>query len=388
MSAGNPHVSNMQIRQLVLAKSVKMLQQINTQTVYPSANPVLNIPVRPVGLVLRLWIEVIATLTPGAAAATLTDTGVGNLLQQVTLADLNNFTRIQTTGQHLTLLSCLKRRRPLGSTADFNVTTGNNASSPINTPPALWGVWQAPGAIAANTAGTVRAVFEVPLAYSDDDLRGAIYANVINATMQLGLTLNQNAIVGNGDYTNAVYQTGAATAGAFTQATVNVYQEYLDQLPVANGQVLLPPVDMATMYELKNTNMAALTPGQDFYIPFSNFRDYHSTILIYNNSGGAAGRALGTDINYLALQASNMTAIEKIDPLFKVLKGRETMQQDLPAGFYYNSYRRKPISTQQFGAMNIVLNPITAAAGAYVNVYWEDLGLTNMLTGAPALASS
>ncbi len=383
-----PQLSDGQITKIVTGKALTMRQNIYSNTVFPPSNPIItNLIPRNVGIVKRFIIEIVATLTNGAGGvATLTDFGLANLIQNVTFYDLNNNLRINTTGLHLHLLSTFKRRRPFAGTAQYNTATGNNLSQMMDVPPAAWPVFQAPATIAANGVATCRAVFEVPLAYSDDDLRGAIFANVINSTMNLQITLNQNAMVGAApaDYTYAVYQ---GSAGTFTSAVVNVYQEYLDQIPTnpQNGQLLLPTISLSTVYELKNTNLQAITVGQDFPIPFSNFRSFLSAFLIYNNSGAATGRTFGTDVNYFSHTTANFTNIFKYDPLYNVMLSREIIGADMPAGCYYFNYRKQPVWTTQYGNQQININASTAGASAYAQVMWEDMALQNTLSGGASL---
>ena len=383
------NLTDAQATKILTAKALTMRQNIYSATIFPPSNPVItNLIPRNVGIIKRFVVEIVGTLTNGAGGtATLTDTGLANLISNVTFYDLNNNLRINTTGLHLILLSTFKRRRPWAATAQFNTvntTLTNNLSQMFSVAPATWPVLVAPATIAASTAATVRAVFEIPIGYSDSDLRGAIFANVINSTMNLQITLNANAMVGTGDYTYAVYQ---GSAGTFTSATVNVYQEYLDQLPVnpKSGTLILPSTSLATVYELKNTNLQAITVNQDFPIPFSNFRSFLSALLIYNNSGGATGRAYGTDINYFSHTTANFTNIFKYDPLYNVLLSREIIESDLPAGTYYFNYRKQPVWTTQYGNQQININASTAGAGAYAQVMWEDMALQNTLTGGSSL---
>ena len=375
-------------RNVVLSSAVQMRQVLNTSTIFPPSNPLLNITPRNIGLLKRFIVEISGTINnSGTVPVDLTDSGLANVLSGVGFTDLNNYQRIQTTGLHLTLLANSKRKGPYGGTYDTNAVNGQSRSQVLNVPPAAWPVFSAPQEIAAGAQGTFRVVYEIPLAYSDTDLRGATYMNVINATSQLSLTLNQNPIAAAGDSTFAVYAGAAGAAGQISQATVTVYQEYLDQLPVAQGQVILPTLDLSTVYELKTTNFSAITPGQDFSIPFSNFRDFLSTFVVFNNNGGADGRKFGSDVNTWALQAANLTNLFKIDPLLAAQMARDENTNDLPAGFYYFPFRNRPISTTQYGNIQLVLNAIVAAPGAYANVMWEDFGLLNTLVGSSSLAS-
>lgn len=387
-AAQTPVLNDQQATRILTHKAITMRQNIYSNTVFPpSQNIIANLIPRNVGIVKRFVIEILATLTNGAGGtATLTDTGLANLISNVTFYDLNNNLRINTTGLHLHLISIAKRRRPFAATAQFNTADGNNVSQMLNVPPALWPVFQAPATLDASAAGTCRAVFEVPLAYSDEDMRGAIFANVINSTMNLQITLNTNAMVGAApaDYTYAVYQ---GSAGVFTSAVVNVYQEYLDQLPAdpRTGKLILPNTSLSTVYELKNTNLQAVTTNQDFPIPFTNFRNFFSLFAIYNHSGQATGRAVGTDINYWSQTTANFTNIFKYDPLYNVMLSREIFMSDLPAGLYYFSWRKQPIWTTQYGNQQVNLNASTAGAGAYIQAMWEDMALQNTLSGGSSL---
>lgn len=363
-----------------------MTQNIYSATISPPSNPVIsNLIPRNVGVVKRFVVEIVGTLTntDGAATATLTDTGLANLISNVTFYDLQNNLRINTTGLHLNLLSTVKRRRPFAATANWNTADGNNLSQMMSVPPALWPVFQAPATIAHGASATVRAVFEIPLAYSDDDLRGAIFANVINTTMSLQITLNTNAFAASGDTTYAVY---SGAPGTFTSAVVNVYQVYLDQLPTnpQNGKYILPQTSLSTVYELKNTNLQAITQNQDFPIPFANFRSFLSAFAVYNNNG-TTGRALGTDIAYWSLTTANFTNVFKYDPLYNIMLSREIVMADFPAGFYYFSFRKQPVWTTQYGNQQINLNASTVNSGAYVQVMWEDMALQNTLSGGASL---
>jgi len=381
----SPKQLNAMQRQLVLGSAIERTQVIYSGTVNPTANNLLNIVPQNVGLIKRFIIEVTGTFTAGAGAnATLTDLGLANVLSNITFTDLNNNTRINTSGLHLALLATAKRRHPYSATGDYNTANTNSLSQMLNVPPAQWPVFQAQGTIDTTGNGTVRAVYEVPLAYSDDDLRGSIYANVINATMQLSLTFNTNAFTAAGDTVGAVY---TGVAGTFPSAQVTVTQVFLDQLPVnqKGGAVVLPILDISTVYELKNSMFTAIPTGNDFPIPYSNFRDFLSTFVIFNSTGTAAGRTAGTDLNYLAIQSANFTNLIKAGPLYWAKLARDVFNSDLPLGIYYFNSRKKPISTTQYGNMEIILNA-SAANNAYAIALWEDMALLNTLTSAGSLA--
>ena len=389
--APDPVALNFAQRSAVLANAVEMTQQIFSTTIagtLTAANAVVNIVPRNVGLIKKFIVEISGTYnnTDGAAASTATQFGLANLINSVIFNDLNNNQRINTFGIHLALLKQVKHK------------TTDPSSAPVSTAQSdamIAGEFAASGSApnfgviayplpAHGASAAFRAVFDVPLAYSDQDLRGAIYANVVNATMQLQLNLNSNPSPASSDLTFACW---GAAAGNISGVTVTVYQVYLDQLPVGKNGVILPILDLSTVYELKTTNFTAIPAGQDFPFSYANFRDFLSTIAVFNSTGATAGLKAGSDVNYWALQSANFTNIFKIDPLLAAQFAREIIQSDLPLGTYYFSHRKKPISTTQYGNMQLVLNAISVAGSPYAQIFWEDFALVNTLTQAGSLAS-
>ena len=398
-NGGGGQVSATQINQMqraaVLKYAVEMTQQIFSTTIATltngGGNNVINIPCRNVGLVKRFIVEVSGTGTANTATATATAYGLAKALTNVTFTDLNNNQRISTDGVHLSALKQVKAReialsaQPISTVSTDAMLAGQfiaSGSSP-NFPVIVYPL--------PTTGGLAfRAVFEIPLAYSDDDLRGAVYLNVVNSTAQLSLTLNPAffAATSATDTTPNVWSSGANPQGTVTNLTVAVYQVYLDQLPVGKNGVILPALDLSTVYELKFTNLTGQAVSQDFPYAYTNFRDFLSTLVTWNSAGATAGLKNGSDVNYWALQSANFTNIWKIDALLAAQKTREIIGADLPLGTYYFSHRKKPLSTIQYGNLELILNAASLTAGvSYQNVYVEDFALVNALTQAGSLAT-
>lgn len=388
----NPQQANILARNMIVGGAVKRTQQIFSQVVDVSSQNVINVVPRNVGLILGFIVQVSTNVAvAGATGTALTKTPFGpyNLLKSVNYVDLQNNTRINTAGWHLGLLNSVRSGGPyLGARENINmpVDFGNYYPS----------LGTAPDSIAQAANADLEQTFYVPLAYSDEDLRGSVYANVVNATQNLQLTLN-NALVqartvaGTSD---AALVTDAAgtppadvTVGDFT---VKVYQVYYDQLPKGQNGVILPVLDISTVYELKQTAIPGVTAGQDFPLPYSNFRDFLSTVAIYRNRAGVTGTpntgfATEADINYLALESANYTNIFKVNPDIAAAWGRQTVGDDLPLGVFYVPSRAKPISTVQYGNMNLVFNVADVQTGATFLVGYEAFALTNIIGSAQGL---
>jgi len=378
----SPQQANMMARREVIKSAVDMWLPIAQQTYNTGVGTVINIPLRNVGLIKRLVVRVAATVQANALTFNLTKLGAANFFSNITFTDLSNQQRINTAGWHLMAVSSAKRRRVYAAavTTDTPLGYGDNFTS----------VMAAPSSITTNPANpNVFAYFEVPFAYTDMDLRGAIYANVTNATMNLQLTVNPNLFVSSSaDPTLAMYQGTTTAAGLLPSFQITVLQNFLDQLPVApaaNGQpggVVLPLLDLSTAYLLNNTPVGGIVANQDNPLPYANFRDFMSTTLIYDNNGTLN---VGSDINYFALQSANYTNIFKLTPFDSAFLTRLILGDDMPNGMYYFDHRTKPISTIQYGNMALVVNPSSAPAGTSVLVGYESLALINQITQAGSL---
>lgn len=380
----SPDQLNMVQRQILTSQAIKVKQQVFTGQINPLANQTITIQPRPVGVLLRFIVQIDGTANnTGAGTATLNDMGLAPVLSNVQFTDITNITRINTDGIHLSMLANVKRGYPFASTADFNKNSGNNVSQVFNVNPAAWPVLIAPATIATATQGTFRTFYEIPIAYSDSDTRGAIFTNVLNATVNLQLTFG-TLFNGGGtnDNTQSVY---TGQTGTFPSATVTVYQEYYDQLPMGQGGAILPWKDISTIYELKNTTAANIAVNQEVQVPFVNFRDFFSMAFLYNNNGLSTGRTTGSDMNYMALQSASSYNLWKMTPYEAMRTMRDINMEDTPNGLYYFSFRNRPISTTQYGNMQFVFNPLSYTAGGYGKIYWEDMGLESVLTKAGSL---
>jgi hypothetical protein len=224
--------------------------------------------------------------------------------------------------------------------------------------------------------------YYVPLAYSSTDLRGAVFAGVVNATMNLQVTINTAAFVSSGDATQAIFSGNTGTVG---NVQIDVYQHYIDQIPTTANGYVLPLQDLSTFYDIKNTSVNGLTVGQDFPVPYANYRSFLSTFFIYDNAGTLNA---GSDINYIALQSANFTNIYKLSPIELSLLSRIQVGTDYPSGTYYLSHRNKPINTNQYGNMEWVVNPSTVNTGAQLLVGYEAFGQIAIMNQAGSLPAA
>lgn len=412
----SPQQQNAMVRQMLLRggnvgnvyypPAVDMWQQLNP--ILPSSvgpGSVITIQLRNVGLVKRLVVEISGVVTAGPTSVqVLTPLGLGNLVSNVTFIDLGNNTRINTTGWHLQLVSSVKRRRIFGAdylTAGVSYGYGHgpwknpdapnypiglippqNPPQPINN-----ALMHINPDIPAGTSTTFNTMLEIPFVKNNQDLRGGIFADVTNAVMQVQITLNPQMFVSStADATLAMFQSQGSDLATLSAVQVQANQNYLDQLP-RNPQTaapILPALDLGTAYLLNNTSGGLPVVNQDNGYAFINARSYESVAWVYDNNGVLNRNA--SDLNYVALTSANFTNILRYDGLFLCLVERDILGSDLPAGTHYLDFRHRPINTDQYGNMQLILNPSAVNGAAATFLFgWESYGIIGQVNQGGSL---
>jgi hypothetical protein len=70
------------------------------------------------------------------------------------------------------------------------------------------------------------------------------------------------------------------------------------------------------------------------------------------------------------------------------LMGRDALGVDFPRATHYLDFRHRPISTDQFGNMQFILNPSKVnGSSAVLNMGWEAYGVIGVVNQGGALPS-
>jgi len=381
----SPAQQNMMARNLILKggvvgggyipPAIDMWQPLNPNlAASPGPGTVITFYLRNVGLVKRLMMQFKATVTAGATSQqNLTKLGLANLVSNVTFFDLGANQRINSTAWHLTAVASAKRRKVFGAayTSDTPLGYGNNNNR----------IMFAPSSIAANGSSEIDFQLEIPMCRNDSDLRGAIFADVTQATMQVQVTLNPQMFVSStADPTLAMYQSAGSDLASLSNLSIQVYQNYLDQLPrIGNGPPILPKLDIGTAYLLNTTSSGLPIVNQDNGYAFTNARTFESLCFIYDNNGTL--NVNGTDLNTINLTSANFTNIYNLNPKMLGMMDRQLLMDDFPAGMYFLDFRHRPIDTNQYGNMVLNINPSSVGGSAAAFLYGSEaygiIGLVN-----------
>ena len=383
--------ANLQARNYVLANSVELIQNINegVGTFDPASTPVVTIKPKMAGLIKGVFIKIVATVnnTATAAAGTVSPLGAAQMFSSVIFTDTNNIQRINTDGFGLSQNNTLRFGSPLGSQKSFPSTTSTLGSYGEN-----YNVVNIPQTLAAGD-NTVTFYLYVPMAYSFDDLRGAMFGDVVNSSSGIQLTFNPNAVTANATLTaGCMYYN---VSGSVTSVTITAKQVYQDKLPpfkgsglpaeFDNGGLALPTADLGTYYQLlKSVPNITLAAGQQSDIPYAPLRSYLTTSLAYINFNGTTSNtaqiSAASDISNIVLGGANEFVWVQSDPDFESLLVNQKYGFDLPIGNYLINRRHSPINTISYGNMYIKITPAVVNAGAYFityNEYFAFAGVTS-----------
>ena len=368
--------------------ALEMEQQILPTVSNVTTGGVTTFQLRNVGLIRGLNLLIRGTITGGGTSTqTLTALGLANLVSQVDFQDYSTYHRITTTGWHLNLLQSRKREQPWLSAFTTDNPTGfanNNPATPTLT--SISGLYTA-STISANGNSKFQMIYRIPFCRDRFDLRGALWAKVTQASAFVFVTLNPNMFVtSTQDPTLAVYQSAGSDLATLSAVTMECYQDYLDQIPRgSDGVEILPWGDLEDAYLLTNTVSPQLVQGQDNSVSFTDQRQFLSAAAIYDNDG-----ALNkwTDISYWMLAAANLTPIFKRSPIWQSSRQRELFKDDLPAGMYFFDFMHRPIDTQAYGNVQLVVNPsIVSGTPAVLYLGYEMFGRIGSVVKAQAIPS-
>lgn len=362
------------------------IQPVLSTAILPGT--IITVPFRNTGLITRFIVKFQATVTAGATSTqTRTPLGAANFLSQAVLNDFSGIQRHNTTGWHLSFIASAKRKRAFGAAFvnDSAFGIGNNNPATPNSSAISGNI--APATIAATTAATIQVFYEIPVSPSHHNLHGAMWAEITQASAQLLLTVNPNMFVTAAqDPTLAMYQSAGSDIATLSNATITVYQDFYEQIPRVGGKYALPRGMLATAYLLNNVATGVLIANQDNAISYVNQRKFLSTFAIYDNNGTLN---FGSDVNYWRLVSANLTPIFQFDPQTTMLVGgREEVMDDWPRGVYYFSHRERPIDTDAYGNMQLILNPSSVLGSGSVGLLgYEAFGVLGQVNQGPAIPS-
>lgn len=313
------------------------------------------------GVLLKVTVPVNVT-----AAATASEFGPFNFLNQIQYTDFAGLQRVNTQGWLLHALNMFKGHKVFGNAVNYS---GNPVTEKyLNT-----NILNVPTAVAN---ANLEFFLYVPLAYDPrQDLRGAVLAQAIYGEHYLTLQL-PNALVG-ADPLQFPYTAGTVALQAGQVITVQAYMEYIMPQSGANN---LPLIDLQTIYAVEGNmqDSSNITAGADKYLNWPNNRSILSALHVFDQA--ATGGTLNeTDVNTVTLLGNSNTNIQELTPDVIRMRMRYMLGTDIASGAYYMPSRVQPITTQLYGNVQTKFNIAAAGAGSYFLSQFE----STYLSGTP-----
>ncbi|MHB8387515.1 hypothetical protein [Metallibacterium sp.] len=300
-----------------------------------------------VGITTKLILNVSVSVDIGVAIATASPKAPFNIINRIKLTDFDGTDRVNCSGFQLATLQCVREKHAYG----YN----NDSQTSVLANPAV------PTAIAAGQ--NLQFIIEVPLAFSDTDLRGALLTQT--AVGEAWLSLDWNSLLYQSLNDDAVYNgapttTVALSAGATIQVAVE--QEYL--LPQSiGGQVPLPALDLMTVYELSGALRSAdnIAVGSEKLFNYPNVRSVIGAYFSYLNNG--VMHTPTTDLTRVRLIANGNNVLREYTPFTKLFDMRKLINGDWRVGTIWELSREKPIQTALFGNVQYGITFAAVTAG-------------------------
>jgi hypothetical protein len=363
-------IANMMARNAVTSQALKQLLPAAAANLAMVSgdlqNPLIQLTPAPTGVMLGFYVLIKANITNNTGGVvTRTPFAAANLLQNATYRDVGNQPRTNASGKMLHMLMSQKASRVFGATVAPDDGTAPSYGN--------WGVNACPATIANGASADVKMMFYIPLAYSEYDLRGAVFGNIAQANQSLNLTLasKANIIAASTDNpVDAIYQSASATkACSINSMSYDVrLSTYGNGLPMRDGQYIVPLNDLSTVYALNETVVSGLTVGQQLSIPYPNAWEYVSTTGLYVNGNTLSA---GSDIAGIEIKTASGISWGEITPDFHAFTTALRLGANPPAGMYFDSHHQKPIRVQDYGAITYNVRPSIVNANASYRLGYE-----------------
>jgi len=402
--AAQAFASNMAIRKAWLQSSAPLIQAVAyaAPTYAQGSATTVNLLGAATGLIRKFYVVVSGTLN--STSGTFIPSGpfgITNIFSNITFTDLNTRVRHNTTGPHMHLLQGVRRGWPAG------MALINTAMSDPTNGGAFYGANffcnNAPSTFTGGAPKNFQWTYEIPVAYTDTDLRGCIWANQVTANNLLSLTLNPNFFAtnsGGADVSGSAYNTATASLGTtlptLTNLKITLYQDMFVQGPQdKNGNIVLPQVDMAYSYNALMVPAQALQANSDNVFFAAPNRQILSHMLFWDNYLYNTAPA-GSDVTAIKIQIANSLVVRQMEPGILAYWTRNLLGTDMPVASaggtsttktdyttYYIDTRRRPLNVQTSGNVGLYFNPNSVQAGAALNIGYEYLEVQSATFNAP-----
>lgn len=401
-------LSNDQLRTLLIGSAIRASQLCSIQGTFATGNQLIaQLPAVGVPRLVKVSTSLAVTVT--GTGCTWSPKAPWNIYSQVTLRDSSGEIRVQCSCYILYLLSLLRRSdgyTPLSPGTDppnLSATYPGSISNPWTPSVMPWSPgyeyfsgsrFNLPQSSGNCASGQVVFSFDIPIAYSELDLRGSSLLSTPGGfwTVTLDIAPALAALTGAGNSTNidapavgaSVPGTNNVTVNTGGTTTVQVVYYYYDpvQLPQLNsaGGVPLPLGDFAQVHELRGFKVlgSVLPPSGEYQWLLPTGRNYYRILESVNEQGTLKS----SDVTLFRFLYKGATPALS-EPLIPYLdRVRREQNRDEPNGVFYYDFSRRPWNSDSYGQLAVgtsFASGFVNTGNSYLEILSETIYQSNMI---------
>lgn len=352
----DPAVQNSLARSNLLTTGIPMVKRL--APINALQNSETKIPLLRMGIMTGVLLQFTVTFTVGAGTtetATLSPVGPWNAIRNISYTDFAGTKRTNTSGVQLWLAQNFKNGDAAGAVSRSpRILGAPSTNSTYDLFNATNNILNATGSINAggvtSQGGTTTLTFSlyVPMAYSADDLTGAVLTQT--NVGEHYITVNIGNLLGADVWYNMLQPANGATLSD-TSITVEAFQHYIQ--PQSMSITDLPLLDLSTVYGFEGAyeTTANIQNNMPVYVNYPNNRTILSALVNFQDNN--AFNANGSDLNGIVLMANSNTNFREMSPRYVKELMRNMANFDAPGGAYFFSHRRNPILTQLYANVQL-----------------------------------
>ncbi len=364
---------NLAARQAIVEKGMFITKKVGTIN-FSSMGSEQDLILDNAGITTGLTLRVVATIdNTGTAASTPSPLAPYNFIDKVTYVDYDGVERTIAGAFYLKVVEAA-RTRSLGSIIpdSYNVSGfGNVDTNLLNVP-------------TATGSGTLEFFVKVHLAVHPEagDFRGAVLSQVSQGNHKVNVTLASDLV---GDVVKSPYTAGTLS---LTSAYVEVYQDYVMPPASANGQAIIPTLDLGYVYGVQGNyaSTQVISANSPVYLPYPSNRTIFSSTVLFEDGGALTSNS--TDIQYIKRIVNSNTTEKYWHPSLLRKDMRDIFGGDLPSNVFYFSSRQRPIRVIETGNVELEFMLGTLASSgttAFYRSYEMIYPTSALLAGLPGI---
>lgn len=350
----NPMIENLNMRQILLNTASPMAYNLGTFT--ESSAPegkTTRIKLQNTGILTKLGLVVTANVTIATDALGASPKSPWNVIKQIKMTDFQGTDRVNCSGLQLWTLNSVRRKYP----AFLN----NGDLSDVSSMPVV--------PTDTGAGKEIKFYIEVPFAFSEVDLRGAILAQTGAGEQYLTITWNEDFLQDGND--NGVYNSdGSSGTCTVNSIAVQVVQHYLMPQQIS-GQTPYPMLDLLTVYEINGNRLIAdnLTNGQERLLDYPNNRAIMGVYANYMNNN-AMSNAIG---QFRTIVNGNNVLTDLTNDQQLMMQRGWLSGADLKTGVFFFLHRGRVIETAQYGNVQVGLTPNASTTSPTLELMFESM---------------